>query len=319
MNRLRRLAPALTAVVVAALGMTALPAPTALAATPSIVGGVPADQPYPFEGTLLYDRGTGNGPQFHCGLSLVAKVDGISWFASNAHCGTVELQPTLLPVSALRVTLGSNYRSQQTTYPVSRTADVPFWSWTTPHPGPRGEQGDILLVGVPVLVPARPLMIAPSKLGDLLRVIGWGAESDTTQSTLPDGLQQLDVHQIAASNCAAADPGIATGELCTDNPNGAGMCFGDSGGSGLRRIAGRWYLVGSISRGVLDDEGLCGGDDPGILTSWWYYLPWMASVIFGSNWQTRVAHAASHAAPPLPQAISSNDPQRAQIAYALVG
>jgi hypothetical protein len=167
MHNLRRLSHALAAVVVAALGLTmALPASAALgghastpaaassvpavvvsnavlaahaapAATPNIVGGQPASQPYPFEGTLLYDHSDGQGPRFHCDLSLVAKIDGTSWFASNAHCGTVELQPTLLPTSALRVTLGSKYRSQQTTYPVSRTVDVPYWSWTTPHPGPR--------------------------------------------------------------------------------------------------------------------------------------------------------------------------------------
>jgi hypothetical protein len=180
------------------------------------------------------------------------------------------------------------------------------------------------LVGVPVLVPARPLLIAPSQVGDPLRVIGWGAESDTA-SMLPDELQQLDVHQIAASNCVGADPGIATGELCTDNPNGAGMCFGDSGGGGLREIAGRWFLVGSISRGVLDDQGLCGGNDPGILTSWWYYLPWFASVIFGPDWQTRVARAAptstSTALRPAisNQVVSNADRQREQIAYALAG
>ncbi|MFD1045462.1 trypsin-like serine protease, partial [Kibdelosporangium lantanae] len=168
----------------ATLGLTAAPVATAqgpVAAsssqpgvTPDIVGGQPATQPYPFEGALLLDHHDGQGPGFHCGATLVAKLDGMSWFATNAHCVTPEGETVLYSPSDLRVALGSNLRSQQITYPVAVVTDVPFWSWTTPHPGPNGEQGDVALVGLPVLVPARPLLIAPSQVGDGMRVIGWG-------------------------------------------------------------------------------------------------------------------------------------------------
>jgi hypothetical protein len=289
--------------------------------TPNVVGGQPATEPYPLEGTLLLDRGDGQGLKFHCGLTLVATIDGTSWFGTNAHCITPEGKTTLYSPSMLRVTLGSNFRSQQTTYPVWRVTDVPFWSWTTPHPGPNGEQGDIALVAVPVLVPARPLLIAPSQIGDPVRVIGWGLTSSPPGGSLPDQLQQLDLHQIPAKHCAHADPGIATGEFCTDNPNGAGMCFGDSDSGALRQTGDHWFLVGSASRKVKDDQGTCGGDDPGILTSWWYYLEWFAQTILGPDWANRVAAqpltATAHQI--LPPGAGDTDRLRMQIAYALAG
>jgi snapalysin len=38
-------------------------------------------------------------------------------------------------------------------------------------------------------------------------------------------------------------------EICTNNPGGnAGACYGDSGGPQVRRVSGRWMLVGATSR-----------------------------------------------------------------------
>lgn len=294
--------------------------PTTNATTPHIVGGQPANQTYPAEGTLLLDQG--HGPAFHCGVTLVAKHLGVSWFAGNAHCGTVQGTPTLISPSALSIGLGSNDRTQQDTYPVSRNIDEPFWNWNVPT-GPDGELGDVALFAVPVLVPAKPMLILPSRIGEALRIIGWGFTTTDTAGhptgDLPDGLQQLDVREIAPHNCSTADPGIATGEFCINSPNSAGPCFGDSGSAGTIEFAGRPALVGSLSRGDNDDAGTCGGNDPGILTNWWDYLPFFAQTIYGPHWSTSIA-ARSVPRTDLPITVSSPaDEQRAQIAYALAG
>ncbi len=300
-------------------GATALPA---VMTTPNIVGGVPADQPYPAEGTLWLDHGDGRGPVTHCGVTLVAKYQGQSWFASNAHCGTVVGTTTLYDPSVLRIGLGSSNRSQQTIYPVSQNADPGFWNWIKAT-GPNGALGDAALFAVPVLVPEHPMLILPSWIGEALRIVGWGLT--TTDATghpfgpQPDGLQQLDVREIAPRNCARADPGIAAGEFCINSPDGNGPCFGDSGSAGMTQFAGQPALLGSLSRGDNDDMGTCGGNDPGIVTSWWYYLPFFAQTIFGANWSTTIAaHPLPRTALPI-MVNSPADQQRRQIAYALVG
>jgi Trypsin len=316
---LTALAAGMLSMVPVSAAATALPA---VMATPDIVGGVSADQPYPAEGTLLLDHGDGRGPVTHCGVTLVAKYQGQSWFAGNAHCATFVGTTTLYNPSVLRIGLGSNNRSQQTLYPLVRNVDVPFWNWIKPT-GPNGALGDVALFAVPVLVPEHPMLILPSWVGEPLRIIGWGLTTTDASGHptggQPDGLQQLDVREITANHCAIADPGIATGEFCINSPHGDGPCFGDSGSAGMKQFAGRWVLVGSLSRGDNDDAGTCGGNDPGILTSWWYYLPFFAQTIFGANWSTTIStHPLPRTALPI-TVTSPADQERRQIAYALAG
>lgn len=54
-----------------------------------------------------------------------------------------------------------------------------------------------------------------------------------------------------------------------------------------RDADGRWRIVGSASRGVADDAGVC-GVAPGIYTNIAYYLPWIIATILGPQW----AHGA---------------------------
>jgi secreted trypsin-like serine protease len=274
-----------------ALGLAAGAAVSMLATPASaIVGGETASQQYPYEATLLYDHGT--GPRMHCGANLIARLGGSSWFETNGHCATQYNPPSAMPLaaSALTIALGSIQRSRQVRYPVSRVVVQPWWSWDVTT-GPDGQLGDIALIEVPVRVPEQPVRVATTHVGQRLTVIGWGYTSTGPTAALSDTLQQLQVTEIPASNCAGADPGITSGEFCINVPRpGAGPCAGDSGSAALHD----GQLVGSASRGVGDDAGTC-GTAPGIYTDVAYYLPWIVRTILGSGW-TRSDPTAAAAA-----------------------
>lgn len=254
---------------------------------PNIVGGSPASpDAYPFEASLLLDRRTGDGPQFHCGATLIAKLRGTSWYETQAHCVTDDQTPSAATLDPAQLTIatGSSLRSEQTTYPVDLVVAHPDWNWgiTT---GPGGRIGDIALVRVPQVVPEQPALIGADRIGQTVRLIGWGLTTQAADGDLPDGLIQLDTHVVPDRDCAASEPTIGPGETCLLNPDGAGPCFGDSGSAALRSVGDRYELVGSTSRGVGDASGRCGvpGDDD-IVTTTASYLPFMLSTILGSSW-----------------------------------
>jgi hypothetical protein len=117
----------------------------------------------------------------------------------------------------LRVTLGSDRRSQQTTYPVSRVVVDPWWNWDATT-GPGGQLGDLALLGGPVRLPERPATIAPTHVGQALTVLGWGYTTKTPPGPVPDELQRLTVTEIPSQSCANADPAITAGEFCINDP-----------------------------------------------------------------------------------------------------
>lgn len=262
-----------------ALALSLAPAAYASgAASPQIVGGSPAAQPYPFEASLMLDFLDGHGPRPGCGATLIARVAGTSWFETNAHCVTKPGSSTELLPGKFSLGIGSNDRGAQTSYPVSRVVVNPDWSWTTP--GPTGRQGDIALLAVAARVSEKPAVIAPGRTGEKLTLIGWGRSTADGSGAQETQLRALDATIVPGSRCASASPdmpGIAQAELCASSAPGTSICFGDSGSAALDADN---RLVGSASRTVSDAATPCGaGNDDSIYTRVADYVCWMAQVI----------------------------------------
>lgn len=265
-----RVIPAAATATVLALAT----APIALAngvASPQIVGGGAATRQYPFEASLMLDFLDGHGPRAGCGTTLIARVATTSWFETNAHCVTVPGSSTELLPGTFSIGIGSNDRSTQTSYPVSRVVVNPGWDWTG-H--------DIALLAVAARVPEQPAVIATARTGERLTLIGWGR-------TTPDGSgpQETQLRDLAATvvpnpGCAATDPnmpGIAQAELCAGSTAGTSICFGDSGSAALD--AGN-RLVGSASRTVSAAPTPCGaGSSDAIYTRVADYVCWIAATV----------------------------------------
>lgn len=249
-------------------------------ATPHLVGGGTATQPYSFEASLMLDFLDGRGPRPGCGATLIAKVFSTSWFETNAHCVTQPGSSTALLPGKFSVGIGSNNRADQISYPVSRVVVNPDWSWTTP--GPSGRQGDIALLAVATRVPETPAVIATAHTGEDLTLIGWGRTTDDGSGPQETQLHDLDATVVPNPGCASAAPdmpGIAKAELCAGSAPGTAICFGDSGSAALDAND---HLVGSASRTVSDAPTPCGdGNNDAIYTRVADYVCWMAKVILG--------------------------------------
>lgn len=117
-----------------------------------------------------------------------------------------------------------------------------------------GMAGDLALFKLDRPVDRKPVRVASSVggPGTPFRVIGWGyTAADAT--TLPTGLNQLDTRVLPDAPCVGGEFGIRGGDFCADNPDGkAGPCGGDSGTPAIKKVYGRWELVGVDSRSLGD-------------------------------------------------------------------
>jgi secreted trypsin-like serine protease len=218
---------------------------------PYIVGGGDADQTYSFMASLQ----DGSGNHF-CGGSLV-KAD---WVVTAAHCVQGQ-QP-----DAISLRIGSNDRTSG--------GEEAKASKIIVHPdyGKKESGGDIALVQLASPVKAAPVPIGSgAAAGTKSRLIGWGQTCpERGGCEPPKTLQQLDTSVVDAGKCTGIDGKV---ELCTDSPNKAGACYGDSGGPQLVQADGKWDLIGVTSRSGNNDSTCATG--PSIYTSAVAYADWV--------------------------------------------
>ncbi|WP_327287403.1 S1 family peptidase [Streptomyces sp. NBC_01198] len=294
-----------------ALGLLAVAAPAMADNSPSIVGGTPATQAYPFAGSLQLDN-HGDPNWGTCGVTLINP----SFVETNAHCVTNE--PSFAPAARTAQRLYGNWLSANADPAIDRTDPGiyhirlgsndrlnggivrhvkaitvhPGWDWGTPDAA--GEVADIALLELDKPVTSvKPAVIHPVNSTLIAREIGWGLTTEVPPSSPTNSeqfLRQIDVPVVDSSACA--DAGISAGELCLGG-QGGGTCNGDSGSPALQLqgTGPAWsVIVGSTSRAALDTCGSVG--EPDVYTDLSYFQTWLIGVIYGEY-----TGAGSHVAP----------------------
>lgn len=245
--------------------------------TPYVVGGRDATQVYSFMASLQLPDG-----RPFCGGSLIAR----SWVVSAEHC-----MSRVVP-GETRVRIGS----------VDRTAGGSFVGVkrVVSHPqfDPAKPGYDVALIELDQAVPQRPIPIAPwaGGVGTDTRIIGWGVTCDRDLVTdpvcrqAPKMLQELDTSIVADERCSPFDP---RRELCTAARDGQARmgCFGDSGGPQVRKMFGRWWLIGATTGDGDDTEmrpHVCttrpdGKPGTGIWQDLPTYRPWIVQTLRGCD------------------------------------
>lgn len=288
----------------AAVGLLAAAVPAMAAdgdtVTPSIVGGVPATQAYPFSGSLQLDD-HGDPDWGTCGVTLI----NASFAETNAHCVTNE--PTEGAAAATAQHFYSNWAENNATPAIDRTDPgiyhIRFGSndrlnggvvrnvkKITVHPGwnwgeldANGEFADIAILELDKPVTTiKPAVIAPVDRTQTVREIGWGLVLENPPAD-PIGSQQFQrqIDVSVADDAACADAGISNGELCLGG-TGGGSCNGDSGSPALQNtgVGPAWsHIVGSNSRAAYDTCGSVG--EPDVDTDLNYFMPWIIGVEYG--------------------------------------
>jgi trypsin len=217
----------LTAVAVTALAVPLTPAH-------AIVGGTAAAEgAYPFMAAITDNSGF----QF-CGGSVIAST----WILTAAHCVQGE-QASKVRVITGRTDLGNTSQGQWI-----QAAQLLV------HPSYDGNAFDAALIRLSTATTATPIAVATAANDNLeavntvLRVTGWGDQTNTLGLTATNNLREVDVKVVSDSQCGLtnfgfdAPTGVCASDVLKDS------CQGDSGGP-LFHNASR-IIVGLVSYGT---------------------------------------------------------------------
>ncbi|MET8357273.1 snapalysin family zinc-dependent metalloprotease [Micromonospora sp. NPDC005171] len=177
---------------------------------PTVVGGRPATENYPF---MVYVSG--------CTGTLIKG----NWAVTAKHCST----PSSVRVGSINRTSGG------TVVQVTRAVN---------HPS---VDVKLLQLASSVTYAPAPIPSTSGAVGTATRIIGWGQTcAPRGCGSAPAVANELDTSIVADSRCSGIN---GTYEICTNNTNGnSGACYGDSGGPQVRRVNGVWTLIGATSR-----------------------------------------------------------------------
>ena len=213
-------------------------AAAALAAslTPShaIVGGTAAPEgAYPFMAAITEN----DGFQF-CGGSVIAST----WILTAAHC-VQGARPDRTKVITGRTNLNNTGQGQHI-----QALSIHV------HPSYDGNGYDAALIRLSTATTATPIAVATAANdnleipGTVLRVTGWGDQTNTLGLTATPQLRQVDVKVVSDSECGLtnfgfhAPTGVCAADIAKDS------CQGDSGGP-MFHNASR-IIVGLVSYGT---------------------------------------------------------------------
>lgn len=113
------------------------------------------------------------------------------------------------------------------------------------------------------------------------KVVGWGKSEDTSKSheNIPK-LIEVPIH--SNENCFLVTPGLAElssrRTFCAGFQNGAGVCFGDSGGGFFIKVSGTNYLKGIVSSSLTQGD-LCDVTKYAVYTDILMYSDWIDDII----------------------------------------
>ncbi|EMD25315.1 peptidase S1 and S6, chymotrypsin/Hap [Amycolatopsis azurea DSM 43854] len=205
--------------VAMATAVSGFASPVAAAATgdegpiTSIVGGRKATEPYPFA-VYIVDGCTG---------SLIKP----NWVITAKHCNPA--------VKSVRI--GNNDRTKAKSVGVVEQV---------PH-----RYADVKLLRLAESVSYAPIRIPgpeAATVGTATRLLGWGQTCDLANcGPMSIHNNEFDTSVLPDTSCYKINAGH---EICTDNPNDGGDCYGDSGGPQITKVDGVWNLIGSDSRGT---------------------------------------------------------------------